>query len=63
MIRTGNFSYSGEKEDFRKCYRGWRELTVREDGSFETRYIVPEQTIPLDTPEIMPAHTQDELIG
>ena len=43
LLRTGNFSYSGEKDPLR-AFRGWRELIIHEDGSFETYYFVPAQT-------------------
>lgn len=43
IMRTGNFSYSGEKDPLR-AFRGWRELIIREDKSFESYYFTPAQT-------------------
>lgn len=43
ILRTGNFSYSGES-DWLRAFRGWRELLIHEDGSFESWYYVPAQT-------------------
>jgi len=43
FLRSGNFSYSGEK-DYLRAFRGWRELLIHEDGSFESYYYVPAQT-------------------
>ena len=43
VLRSGNFSYSGEK-DWLRAFRGWREILIHEDGSFESFYYVPAQT-------------------
>ena len=60
ILHTGHFSYSGEKDPC-LCYRGWRELTVYDDGSWESLYRVPEQIIRYPGREVrMEAHTQDE---
>ena len=63
ILHTGHFSYSGDK-DPAKAYRGWRELTVYDDGSWESLYRVPEQQIPYPGWRVrMEAHVQDCAAG
>ena len=60
ILHTGHFSYSGDKDPCR-FYRGWRELTVYDDGSWESLYRVPEQIIRYPGWTVrMEAHVQDE---
>lgn len=59
ILHDGNFSYSGERDQY-ACYRGWRELIVREDGSWESFYRVPEQKVNYgDWVLTVETHTQD----
>ena len=59
ILHTGHFSYSGDKDPCR-AYRGWRELTVYDDGSWESLYRVPEQVIRYPHWSVrMEAHVQD----
>ena len=59
ILHTGHFSYSGDKDPCR-FYRGWRELTVYDDGSWESFYRVPEQVIRYPGWTVrMEAHVQD----
>ena len=64
ILHDGHFSYSGEREDPYSCWRGWRELIVREDGSFESFYRVPRQKVPYPGWDLtVEEHTQDEAFG
>lgn len=59
VLHTGHYSYSGERDPY-LAYRGWRELVVREDGSFTSFYRVPEQTVPYSGWSLrIEAHQQD----
>ncbi len=61
ILHTGHFSYSGDKDPCR-FYRGWRELTVRDDGTWESLYRVPAQVIRYPGWDVhMDAHTQDAI--
>lgn len=46
ILRTGHFSYSCDDTDYATAYRGWRELLLHPDGSFESYYFIPRQYIP-----------------
>ena len=66
ILHTGHFSYSGEKDPC-LSYRGWRELTVYDDGTWESLYRVPRQELRYPDDGSVPgwtvrmeAHTQDE---
>ena len=59
ILHDGHFSYSGERDPY-LAYRGWRELIVREDGSWESFYRVPAQAVPYPGWSVrIDAHTQD----
>ena len=61
ILHDGHFSYSGERDPY-LCWRGWRELIVREDGSWESFYRVPEQAVPYPGWQVrIDAHTQDSI--
>ena len=63
ILHTGHFSYSGDRDPCR-CWRGWRELTVYDDGSWESVYRVPEQILRYPGWTVrMEAHTQDAANG
>lgn len=59
ILHSGNFSYNKERDIFR-AFRGWRELVVHEDGSFESWYYVPEQYVQYDGYKVtIEEHEQD----
>ncbi len=61
ILHTGHFSYSGERDPW-ASWRGWRELIVREDGSWESFYRVPAQAVPYPGWSVrIDAHVQDRL--
>ncbi|MCR4905598.1 MAG: metallophosphoesterase [Clostridiales bacterium] len=63
ILHDGHFSYSGEHDPY-ACWRGWRELIVREDGSWESFYRVPHQAVPYPAWSVhIDAHIQDEIQG
>lgn len=43
LLYTGNYSYSGEKEDPLRCPWGFRDLVITEEG-IVSRYITPKNT-------------------
>jgi hypothetical protein len=45
LLRTGNFSYSGNIKESRW---GWRELRFDEDGSVSTAYVTPPSNVVID---------------
>lgn len=43
MLYTGNYSYSGEKDDILRCPWGFRDLVITDEG-IVSRYITPKNT-------------------
>lgn len=52
LLRTGQFSYSG---NIKECRWGWRELRFGDDGAISTAYITPPSDIMIDNE---PSHAE-----
>lgn len=62
ILQTGNYSYSGNKEDPGKAFWGWRELILSPEGAVSRYYTPANEAVLEDKPYSHKEGYQDEVV-